>query len=196
MKINIFLSLLLFFSVFCIEVKAEKIYVIPPNTKEVEYILEKNDNGLWHKQMFFPIKNFLTKDVYTFNFDKNLWEKRLTNKDIIINPTFRLNQDGTKDISYDLGHKWFKVTAKDDYMSDNIIAYFNQNEETITYQINNIDLRNINEISLFDINGKELFKTVEIQPLGSINVANIATNVILINFKLNNTNITKKVIIY
>jgi len=196
MKINIFLSLLLFFSFFCFEVKAEKIYVIPPNTKEVEYILEKNDNGLWHKQMFFPITNFLTKDVYRFNFDKNLWEKQIAKKDITIYPIFQINQDGTKIISYDLGHNWYKVIANDDYISDNIIAYFNQNEETITYQINNINLRNIIEISLFDINGKELFKTDEIQPLGSINVANISTNVILINFKLNNTNITKKVIIY
>lgn len=196
MKIKICLALIFLLSAYDTQVNAAKINVIPPNAKEVEYILEKNDNGLWRKQMFFPIKNFLTNDVYAFNFDKNLWEKQIAKKVITVNPIFRVNQDGTNDISYDLGHKWFKVTAKDDFMSDNIIAYFNQNEETITYQINNIDLHNINEISLFDINGKELFKTDEIQPLGSINVANISTNIILINFKLNNTNITKKVIIY
>ncbi len=196
MKIKYFLSFLLFFSVFCPSVKAEKIYVLPPNAKEVGYTLEKNESGLWHKQMFFPIKNFLTKDIYTYNIEKNMWEKQIKKKDIFINPIFRINQDGSKVITYDLGHKWFKVTTNDDYLSNNIIACFNQNDETITYLLNNVDLRNIKEVSLFDITGKELFTTDEIQAYGIINVPNISTNVILICFKLNTNYITKKVIIY
>jgi len=196
MKIIIFLTLILFFSVFGNEVKAETIHIIPPNASDVEYILEKNDNGLWNKKMFFPINNLKTQENYIYNLEKSIWEKHITNKDITINPIFRVNQDGTKDISYDLGHQWYKVTDRDDLMSDNIIAYFNQNEETIAYQVSNMDLHDIIEISLFDLNGKELYKTDEIQPYGSLSVANISNNIIFICFKLNNTNITKKVIIF
>jgi hypothetical protein len=174
---------------------AVSIYVKPADHKKSDYIIEKNDNGIWIKKEFFPIHNFLTNDVYVFNIEKNTWEKK-SKKSQTINTILRIKKDGTKDISYDLGLKWFKITETEDNNNEEIIAYYNQNEETINYQLNTKDYPNIKEIALFDISGKELIRTNELQIEGKIKVKNINSNVIFIRFEFINSCITKKVIIH
>ncbi len=186
---------ILFCLIFCSDLMAVSMYVKPADSKKADYLIEKNDNGIWTKKEFFLIHDFLTNDVYVFNIKNNSWEKH-SKKSQSINTILRIKKDGTKDVSYDLGLKWFKITEAEDNNNVDIIAYYNQNDETIQYQLNAKDYPNINGISLFDVSGKELLRTNELQIEGRINVKNINTNVLFIRFEFINNCITKKVIIH
>jgi hypothetical protein len=186
---------LLFCLLFCITVKAVPIYAKPADAEKADYILEKNDNGIWMKKMYFPINNLITKETYIFNINNNLWEKSNTQMNSTINPILRINKDGTKDISYNLGLKWFKSTEDSDDNNENINVYFDCNERIINYKINKIDYSNIQEIALFALSGKELYRTNQIQNEGRIYAIGITSQIVFVCFKSNNNYVTKKVII-
>ena len=190
-----FILILLFCLLFCVTVKAVTIHVKPADKEKADYILEKNDNGIWIKKMYFPINNFITKETYVFNIKNNLWENSNTQKEITINPILRINKDGTKDISYNLGLKWFNSTEDSDDNNENINVYFDCNERIINYKINKIDYSNIQEIALYAVSGKELYRTNHIQNEGRIYTIGITPQMVFVCFKSNNNYVTKKVII-
>ncbi len=186
---------LLFCLTFCSALMAASIYVKPADSKKADYLIENNDKGIWTKKEFFPIHDFQTNDIFVFKLEKSIWEKQ-SKKSQTINTILRIKKDGTKDISYDIGLNWFKMIENEDISKEEINVYFNQNDETIQYQLNAKDYPNIKEITLFDVSGKELIRTNELQIEGRINVNNINSKVIFIRFEFINNCITKKVIIH
>jgi hypothetical protein len=187
--------IILFISTICYNVQAVTIYVKSADSNKAGYILGKNDKGVWQKNVYYPISNFLTKETLQFNINKYVWEKEKNIKNKEIYTIFRINQDGTKDISYNKGLKWYKTLENKALKSSEIITYFNKNEETINYQLNNENCQDVKQIKLFDMFGREIYRTKQIQNEGKIDVKNVYTNVLFVYFETGNVFITKKVII-